>query len=138
LILYLDSSSLVKLFATETGSDDVRSLAGSASIVATSRVALPETAAALARLGSEKIVDGEGVASLLSALYRQWQELVAMDVNETRAAELAVEHALRGFDAIHLAAALDLREAAAPGVVVRFSSFDQRLNAAAGVEGFSQ
>jgi predicted nucleic acid-binding protein len=134
LILYLDSSSLVKLFFAEAGSHEVRTLVASASVVATSRVALPEAAAGLARLGRERVLDAEGVASRLSALHQQWQGFVAMDINETRAAELAVEHGLRGFDSVHLAAALDLKEAAGPGVDVRFSSFDKRLNAAAVAE----
>ena len=135
MILYLDSSSLVKLFFAEAGSIEVCTLVSSASAVATSLVSLPEAAAGLARLGRERVLDAEGVAARLSALHQQWQGFVAIDVNETRAGELAVKHGLRGFDSVHLAAALDLREAAGPGADVRFSSFDRRLNAAATAEG---
>jgi predicted nucleic acid-binding protein len=135
LILYLDSSSLVKLFFAEAGSNEVRTLVASASVVATSRVALPEAAAGLARLGRERVLDAEGVVSRLSALHQQWQGFVSIEINETRAAKLAVKHGLRGFDSVHLAAALDLREGAGPGADLRFSSFDRRLNAAAASEG---
>lgn len=53
MTLYLDTSSLVKLYVTESGSDVVRQLVGGAKVVATSVVAYPETRAALARLRRE-------------------------------------------------------------------------------------
>src|SRR5712675_884834 len=53
LTLYLDTSSLVKLYVTEAGSDVVRQLVGDASVVATSVVAYTETRASLARLHRE-------------------------------------------------------------------------------------
>lgn len=135
MILYMDSSSVVKLFVLEKDSDDVRLWAASASSLVTSRVALVETASALARLGREKVLGSSAAVSLVEELLRQWAEFTAMDVNEHRAVGLAVKHGLRGFDAIHLAAVLDLRDSALPGAEVRFSSFDRRLNAAATAEG---
>jgi uncharacterized protein with PIN domain len=48
--LYLDTSSLVKLYVDEAGSEDVRDLVAQAAVVATSIVAYPETRAELARL----------------------------------------------------------------------------------------
>jgi len=54
-----------------------------------------------------------------------------VDVNDPlvrRAGALAERHGLRGYDAVQLAAALDLRAADAP---VEFLSFDSRLNRAA-------
>ena len=127
----MDSSSVVKLFVLEKDSDDLRLWAASASSLVTSRVALVETASALARLGREKMLSNSAAVRLVEELRRQWSEFAAMDVNEHRAVGLAVKHGLRGFDAIHLAAALDLRDTALPGVDVRFSSFDRALNAAA-------
>ena len=50
MTLYLDTSSLVKLYVEEIGSDDVRELVAEAVVVSTSIVAYPETRAALARL----------------------------------------------------------------------------------------
>jgi predicted nucleic acid-binding protein len=47
--LYLDTSSLVKLYVTEAGSDSVHGLVNEASIVATASIAYPEARAALAR-----------------------------------------------------------------------------------------
>jgi hypothetical protein len=48
--LYLDTSSLVKLWVEEAGSNDARDLVAQAAVVATSMVAYPETRAARARL----------------------------------------------------------------------------------------
>ena len=53
MTLYLDTSSLVKLYVTESGSKVVRQLVGDANVVATSVVAYAETRAALARLRRE-------------------------------------------------------------------------------------
>ncbi len=66
-------------------------------------------------------------------LYMDTSSLV--NLNEVVAGELAVTHALRGFDAIHLAAALELRQQA-EGVIVTFAVFDVRLTQAAKAEGF--
>jgi uncharacterized protein with PIN domain len=52
--LYVDTSSLVKLYVTEAGSEVVRQLVGGATVVATSVVAYTETRAALARLRRER------------------------------------------------------------------------------------
>ena len=57
-------------------------------------------------------------------------------MDEAAAGELAVHHALRGFDAIHLEAALAARAKSAT-VPVCFSPFDVQLNAAAEAEGLT-
>jgi hypothetical protein len=86
LILYLDTSSLVKLYVEETGSPEVEGLADKASLLCTSVIAYPEARSALARLH-------------------------------------------RG-GAFHLASFLHLQNAEL-GDPIHFSSFDDRLNAAA-------
>ena len=50
MTVYLDTSSLVKLYVTEAGSDVIHKLVGEADVVATSVAAYPETRAAFARL----------------------------------------------------------------------------------------
>jgi predicted nucleic acid-binding protein len=50
LILYLDTSSLIKLYVEESGSRDVEGLVAEASLVCTSVVTYPEARSALARL----------------------------------------------------------------------------------------
>ena len=53
MTLYLDTSSLVKLFIDEPGSDLVGRMVGAATVVVTSTVAYPESRAAFARLRRE-------------------------------------------------------------------------------------
>ena len=54
MILYFDSSSLVKLYVEEAGSDSVRRLAAGASRIAVSIVAYPEARSAFARRRRER------------------------------------------------------------------------------------
>ena len=77
-------------------------------------------------------------ADLLKAdLEHDWPHYLALDVSEPvwrHAGDLAERHALRGFDSLHLASFLSLVSADL-GEPVRFSAFDERLNAAALAEG---
>jgi len=134
MILYLDTSSLVKLYLEEVGSEAVHRWAQEAEILATSRVAYPETLAALARRWREGDLDEAGFQRVVDAFKEQWHAFAILDLNETLAGELAITHALRGFDAIHLAAALDLRREAVD-ILVAFTAFDGRLLQAARAEG---
>jgi len=61
--LYLDTSSLVKLYVAEAGSDVVRQLVAEAAVVATCVVAYAETRAALARLRRERVLTAAEFAS---------------------------------------------------------------------------
>lgn len=129
MILYLDSSAAVKLFVEETESTTVQRWAAEADGVATSRVAYVEVCAALARRRRERRLTEERFTDALAALKDQWKNFAAIEVDEFWAGELAVKHGLRGFDAVHLAAALELRESVS--VPVFFSSYDKlQLDAA--------
>jgi predicted nucleic acid-binding protein len=139
LILYLDTSSLIKLYVLEQGSGGVRDLVARASLVATSFVAYPETRSALARLrreGSLAKPDHERVKRELEVDWLGMLSLPLLDAVWRQAGELAERHSLRGFDSIHLASYLSLRvrQEVTP---VEFSSFDDRLNRAARLEARS-
>ena len=71
MIVYLDTSSLVKLYVEEEGADEVRALAAEAQVVATSLVAYPELRAAMARRRRE--------GALLPADYREARRAVDDD-----------------------------------------------------------
>ncbi len=134
MILYLDTSSLVKLFVEEPGTDEVRSWADQAEILATSRVAYAEAMAAFARRHRDGSLDDEALATARAALEDQWHLLARLEIDELEAGELALQYALRGFDAIHLAAALTLLRSGG-GTRIAFSSFDHQLNRAAAAKG---
>jgi predicted nucleic acid-binding protein len=134
VILYLDTSSLVKVYVEEAHSETVRDGVEAAESVATSRVAYPEVMSAFTRRREEGDLTGGDFERLRESFDRDWPNLVLLPVRERRAGGLAVQHLLRGFDAIHLAAALDLQELVG-GESVVFSAFDHRLLRAARSEG---
>lgn len=132
MILYLDTSSLIKLYVAEEESAAVRTLVAGASVVATCVLAYPEARSALARLRREGVLTPAEQARAKADLEQDWGGFLALPVDAIwrRAGDLADRHGLRGADSIHLASYLSLigREA---GLPVQFSSFDERLNAAA-------
>jgi predicted nucleic acid-binding protein len=136
LILYLDTSSLIKLYVEENGSADVERLVVEASLGCTSVIAYAEARSALARLCREGSLTAQEHALAKSDLDRDWPHYLSMDVTATvwrSAGDLAEKHALRGFDSLHLASFLYLAGANL-GEPVQFSSFDDRLNGAAKAE----
>lgn len=130
MILYLDTSALVKLYVKEASSAEVRAAVQSAETCATSRIAYVEFHAALARREREGL--DAGTAQKIRDLFEAgWNDLLVVEVNRgltVRAAALARNHGLRGFDAVHLASAQGVHEATANMV---FACFDDRLNRAA-------
>lgn len=134
MILYADSSSLAKLYLDEPHSDDVEDWATAADAVATSRVTYAEVASALARRHAAGSLSDLGLRLSLDDLARSWGDYLVVDVAERAAGGLAVRHVLRGFDAVHLAAVLTLRDAVG-GDAVAMASFDTALNQAAVREG---
>lgn len=134
MILYLDTSALVKLYIDERGSVEVVERVGRASGVATVRVTYAEARAAFARFRREGGLSSAGLRQVVRELDDEWGTYNVVEVHEPlvrRAGALAERHALRGYDAVQLAAALEVRRA---GGQVEFASFDARLNRAAAGE----
>jgi len=138
VILYLDTSGLVKLFIEEEGSDRVEAFAAEAADVVTSVIAYPEMLSALGRRRRDGSLSSGDFQTGLDAFKGKWKRLTRILVGEKiceDAGKLVVRHGLRGMDGIHLAAAMSIRRAHS-GNAVHFLSFDRRLNAAAEKEGF--
>ena len=135
MILYCDTSSLVKLYIEEAGSAQVRASFNVADMVATCRVALPEMFSALTRRLNSGDVERVAYESLVNAIRSDWPHIIALDFSETDAADLVERFGLRGFDAVHLSSALRL--AGRSGVALVLSSFDVKLNSAAESEGLN-
>jgi predicted nucleic acid-binding protein len=131
--VYLDTSSLVKLYVTEAGTDVVEQLVGDASVVATSVVAYAETRAALARLRREGVFNASQLTAAKRAFEEQWSAYLTLEATDSlcrAAGELAEKYRLRGFDSIHLASFAEVARRAGTDET-RFSSFDDQLNRAA-------
>ena len=133
MTLYLDTSSLVKLYVVEPGSNAVRKLVDAAAIVATSSIAYTETRAALARRRRERALRPAAFASAKKAFETEWPRYFTVEVTSAlcrQAGEFAERYRLRAFDSVHLAAFAEVAREA--GVrKARFSSFDKALNRAA-------
>ncbi len=136
MTLYLDTSALVKLYIAEAHSGSVRDAVHRAARVGTSRVAYPEARAALARRQREGGLTTPALRGIVSDLDRDFPRMVVVEVGEhlaARAGELAERRGLRGFDAIHLTSALELRDLVQADLT--FLAFDDRLSEAASAEG---
>lgn len=133
MIAYLDTSSLIKLYVEEEGSEEVRELVEDALLVSTSVVAYAEARAALARIRREGRMTGSEHERIKADLERDWRAALTVDVTDAvyrGAGNLAEKHHLRGFDSLHLASYLELRRGNLEESV-SFSSFDDRLTRAA-------
>jgi predicted nucleic acid-binding protein len=140
VILYLDTSALAKLFIVEPGSQSVSAAVAQAAAVATHLIAYAEMRATFARAVRMGRVDGAALPTLTTDLERRWVSLEVLTVTEPlvrRAGDLAERHGLRGYDSVHLAAVLALRELVGSGAEVRFGVFDTKLRDAALVHGLS-
>jgi predicted nucleic acid-binding protein len=131
--LYLDTSSLVKLYVAEPGSDSVRAGVNRATVVATSMIAYAEARSALARRRRERALSAAAFATAKRRLDADWPSCFAVQVTEAlckQAGELAERYALRAYDGVHLASFLEVAGQAG-AADTEFSSFDDRLNVAA-------
>jgi predicted nucleic acid-binding protein len=131
--LYLDTSSLVKLYVAEPDSDAVRTLVDDATVVATSSIAYTETRAALARRHRARGLRTAAFALAKRAFEADWPKYLTVNVTSAlcrEAGEFAERYRLRAYDSVHLAAFAEVAREA--GVrKTRFSSFDETLNRAA-------
>jgi predicted nucleic acid-binding protein len=138
MMLYLDTSSLVKLYAAETESAAIKQLVEAADVTATSRVAYVEARAAFARKQREHSVSPKDYRIIVADFDEDWETYFVVDVSDAlvkTAGQLAEKHALRAYDAVHLASAVILRRHASQPV--NFSCFDAWLSRAARREGLN-
>lgn len=130
MILYLDTSALIKLYVNEPYSQLVRSGIDQAVIVSTHLIAYAEMRAALAKAERmERITDIE-LENLVVEFEQDWKTIEVVKVDDflvRRAGNLAQQFGLRGFDSIHLAAAEALYLISKGEMEFKFGVFDQHL-----------
>jgi predicted nucleic acid-binding protein len=140
MIVYLDTSAFVKLVIDEDGAGLARRWFDEASLATSSVITFPEACSALARRASRQAAADGRLDDWLSELDARWNRTARVRVDERVAGRLAVEHSLRGMDAVHLGAAVAVRERAfarSKAAVVKVAAFDRRLLEAAEREGFA-
>ncbi|MDA3934672.1 MAG: type II toxin-antitoxin system VapC family toxin [Gammaproteobacteria bacterium] len=134
MIVYLDTSALVKAYIDETGTDSVIEHLRAADIAVVHEIAYVEARAAYARLAREKLLTPSQLDLVKQAFESDWPRYAVVGSEPAllrRAADLAEALALRAYDSVHLAAA----EYIAGGVdePVTFLCFDRKLCQAASV-----
>lgn len=136
MIVYLDTSSLVKLYVEEIDSEKIKNFAHNAAAVSTSKIAYAEARAAFARKQKEEEFSLKVLRKIVEDLNRDWESYFVIEITDGLirfAGDIAGRHLLRGFDSIHLASAVHLKNKIRADV--HFSSYDTRLNQSAEKEG---
>lgn len=128
MIVYFDTSAVVPLLVAEPGSAFCRRLWDEGDAVVTSRLTYVEAAAALAQAARMRRVRQRHHSAAVRLLDQLWSEFDVVDVDDPlarRAAALATDFTLRGYDAVHCASAEQIGD----GDLVAASG-DRRLLAA--------
>jgi predicted nucleic acid-binding protein len=136
MILYLDASVLVKRFVAEPGADAVNEIVSRAEVLGTALICRAEVAAAFAKAVRTETLTPAGAAAALKEFRNEWPQLIRLQVTERLVAQadsLAWSHSLRGYDAVHLAAAMTWQDAF--GLPVTLATFDRLLWQAASRTG---
>lgn len=131
-IIYLDTSALIKQYIREQGSDEVKNLIQGAGIIGSNSIASAEVASAFSRLvrtGWYTVQDGQTAWHEFLTDWRSYSRLEVTSRLVERAADVAWHHGLRGYDAIHLSAAMLWQEAL--DTPLTLATFDKNLWAAA-------
>jgi predicted nucleic acid-binding protein len=138
LILYLDTSALVKAYFNEAFTAMVLAKIKEAEAVASHVIAFVEAHATFARLQREGKIDNTQLISVKQDFINDWNNYLQVNTIPsliTRAADLAEGFALRAYDSVHLAAAENLQKSA--NKPIEFACFDHKLNQAAKILGMS-
>lgn len=108
MIAYFDTSSIVPLLIEEPGSETAGRLWDEADRVVSIRLVYAEGHAALAQAERGRRLDRRHLRRAVTDLLTLYGQLDLVEVTDAlvrRAGSLAETHALRGYDALHLAAA---------------------------------
>lgn len=136
MILYLDTSALIKLYVTEPGSDETEALRVLADQLATVMISYAEAAATFARRIREQPAMADSLSLARGEFVADWPRYMGIPIDQrllNEAARLADAFALRGYDSVQLAAARILQLQGVAEIV--FASFDERLANAASLIG---
>ena len=113
MILYLDTSALVKRYFREPFSDDIIDRWKSANQIVTSFVAYAETVASIYRKKREEDLGDTLVRKIKDSFQQDWMTFIRVEINDELNMyidHVISQHQLRGFDAIHLASAIVIQE----------------------------
>lgn len=136
MIVFLDTSALVKLYIVETGSQALLSRIEN-TVVAVSQLTYGEIYATFARRLREGLLTADEHQSVSTAFEDDWRTLIRLPFSDevlSHVPGLCQRYPLRGADAMQLACASML---GSEDVELLFVTSDQRLLAAGRAEGFA-
>ncbi|MCX6064964.1 MAG: type II toxin-antitoxin system VapC family toxin [Chloroflexi bacterium] len=136
MILYLDTSALVKRYVMETGSKEVNILIEQAETVGSAMLTRVGMASALAKAVRMNWVEAQDAENAWQDFLAHWQSFARLSVTPVlveRASRLAWEYGLRGYDATHFAAALLWQETLE--MPITLATYDRELWLAANKAG---
>jgi predicted nucleic acid-binding protein len=113
VIGYLDTSAFVPLLLSEPSSSSCRRFWDDADTVVTSRLTYVEAAAAVAQARRLDRITARTHRGALKLLDQLWDQCEVIEIDQAvvvRAAMLATQLGLRGYDAVHCAAAESVRD----------------------------
>jgi hypothetical protein len=135
VIAYFDASAVVPLLIAERGSPTAGRLWDSADRVVSVRLVYPEARAALAQAERLDRMSARDLRRAVSELDFRFEEMDLVEIDDALAhlaGEKAENHGLRGYEAVHLAAALRVHDSD-----VVLIAGDHALVAAANSEGLA-
>ena len=128
MILYLDTSALVKRYIRESSTDEVLALIETAEAVGSTVLAKVEMAAALDKAVRQEWVPRKDARRAWRDFLDHWPAFTRLNVTSgiiERASLLAWEYGLRGYDALHLASALYWHDTL--NIPITLATFDRDL-----------
>jgi predicted nucleic acid-binding protein len=132
VILFCDTSALIKLLISEPGSGQMEQTSSHAQAIAVCRITWVEAMAGMARRQREDPVSSEKIEQARAHLITSWDQFTIVEVNQ-RLVETAGRFAdvvvLRGYDIVQLAAAHEPDQSTDQPLT--FACFDRRLKQAA-------
>ena len=136
MILFCDTSALVKLYVQEEGSELVLEVAREATVIAVCRIAWVETMSTFAQRNREAPEETLLLNQVRGRFQQDWESFATVEVTQQlveQAGEYAEIFALRAYDSIQLAAAQTLQQG--DSGKASFACFDQRLQKVAHLLG---
>lgn len=150
MILYLGTSSLVKLYFKEPHSNTIKGWARVAEVVATCRIAYTEMISALDLRYKSKELTMNDYKSVVKKFSKDWAHFAKIDFDDYDAGLLVKKYGLKRFGAMHLSAVKLLKAEQKKlqpvfktlhqdhtDVSLFFSSVDEKLCQAASAEGLN-
>jgi predicted nucleic acid-binding protein len=138
MILYLDTSALVKRYVRESFSTEVVELITQADVVGSIILAHVEMAATLTKAARQNWIKQNEAEIAWQDFLEHWNSYTRLPVTAVtlnRASQLAWENGLRGYDAMHFASAEIWQQGM--GTLIKLATFDRELWLAASKTGMA-